>query len=317
MWSIKSTIDRYLAPAVIGEDPFNTEVILEKMDTAVKENQCAKAGVDLALWDLKGKILNLPVYALIGGLCSRKVLVDYTLSSDEPAKMAEEAGKRVQQGYSTLVVKVKGELEGDLERVRVVREAAGPDVKIRVDANQGYRVQNAVNSIRRMERYDIELFEQPVKRQDLFGMVEVAKAVDTPISADESNITLQDALHLVQLGGADILNIKIGKNGGLYNSKKIAAVAEAGGVPCLVGGMLSLEVMRQASRHFAVSTLQAQKGFASEGCGPASQTITGNITKNVVSYEDVKRLGGYIEAPSGPGLGLELDDEMVSRYLAD
>jgi L-alanine-DL-glutamate epimerase-like enolase superfamily enzyme len=145
-------------------------------------------------------------------------------------------------------------------------------------------------------------------------MAKVAQAVDTPISSDESNTSLESVMKLIQRKAADIINIKISKNGGLYRSKKIAAIAEAAGIPIIVGGANTYEVGRQACRHFAVSTAQAQMGMGSEGCAPASQSKIDDVTRSVLTYEDVSQGKGYVEVIPGPGLGAELDEEKVRKY---
>lgn len=312
--STKPVIDIYLAPAIIGADPFDIELVHEKMNRVVPRNLVAKAGIDLALWDIMGKALGLPVYRLLGGSYRGKIPVTYTLSMNTPEDMAEQASLRKSEGYSTVVIKIGHDPEQDLERLRLVREAVGPAVKIRLDANEGYRPDQAIRVIRKMERYEPEFVEEPVKRWDLAGMAKIARAVDTPISSDESNSTLESAMKLIERGAADILNIKVAKNGGLLNCKKIAAVAEANGIPCLVGGDNTYEITRQACRHLATSTPQLHRGFGSEGCGPASQSKIDDVAKTVVTYKDVSSLGGYVVVTPGPGLGVELDEDKIQKY---
>lgn len=312
--STKPTIDRYLSPAVVGEDPFDIERLHRKMDAVVPRNLVAKGGIDLALWDVMGKALNQPVYRLLGGMIEPKILCTYTLSIDTPENMAEQAILRKQQGYKTLVVKIGREPHTDLERLRLVREAVGDEVNLRLDANEAYWPDQAIAIIRQMEKYRPEFVEEPVKRWDVDGMARVAQAVDTPISSDESNTTLDSVMRLIQSRAADIINIKISKNGGLFRSKKIAAVAEAAGIPCIVGGANTYEIGRQACRHFAVSTGQAQMGMGSEGCAPASQSKIDDVTRRVITYEDVTAGQGYVQVLPGPGLGVELDEEKMRRF---
>jgi len=312
--STKPIIDTYLAPAIIGEDPFDIELVHEKMNRIVPRNLVAKAGIDLALWDIMGKALDLPVYKLLGGEYRSRIPVTYTLSMDTPEEMAEQARLRTSEGYSTVVIKIGHDPEGDLERLRLVREVVGPSVKIRLDANGGYRPDQAIRVIRRMERYEPEFVEEPVKRWDLTGMAKVARAVDTPISADESNSGLEGAMKIISQGAADILNIKVAKCGGLLNCKKIAALADANDIPCLVGGDTTYEITRQACRHLATCTPAVQRGFGSEGCGPASQSKIADVAKTVVTYKDVSELGGYVVATPGPGLGIELDEDKIRKY---
>jgi L-alanine-DL-glutamate epimerase-like enolase superfamily enzyme len=312
--STKPMIDRYLAPEVLGEDPFDIERIHQKMDGAVPRNLVAKCGIDLALWDVMGKALDTPACKLLGGVYDPKILCTYTLSIDTPERMAEQALLRKGQGYKTLVVKIGREPGSDIERLRLVREAVGEDVNIRLDANEAYWPDQAVQIIRQMEKYHPEFVEEPVKRWDLDGMAKVAQAVDTPISSDESNTSLETAMRIIQKRAADIINIKISKNGGLYRSKKIAALAEASGIPVIVGGANTYEVGRQACRHFAVSTAQAQMGMGSEGCAPASQSKIDDVTTRVLTYDDVTAGKGYVGVLPGPGLGVELDEEKVRKY---
>lgn len=312
--STKPMIDRYLAPVVLGEDPFDVERIHRKMDAAVPRNLIAKCGIDLALWDVMGKALDTPACKLLGGVSDPTVLCTYTLSMDTPERMAEQALRRKQQGYKTLVVKIGRESAGDLQRVRLVREAVGDGVNLRLDANEAYWPDQAILIIRQMEKYRPEFVEEPVKRWDLDGMARVAQAVDTPISSDESNTSIDTVMRIIQKRAADIINIKISKNGGLYRAKKIAALAEAAGIPCIVGGANTYEVGRQACRHFAVSTAQAQMGMGSEGCAPASQSKLDDVTTRALTYEDVTAGNGYVAVIPGPGLGVELDEEMIRKY---
>ena len=310
--SAKPMIDYCLTPEVVGEDPFNIERIHQKMDACVPRNLVAKGGIDLALWDIMGKALRLPAYRLLGGLYESKILATYTLSIDTPEKMAEQAVYRKSQGYRALVVKIGRNPQNDILRLKLVREAVGWDTLLRLDANEAYSPDQAIRIIRKMEKYEPEFVEEPVKRWDREGMAKVAQAVDVPISSDESNTTLASARKVIEKGAADLINIKISKNGGLYRSKKIAVLAEAVGIPCLVGGANTYEVGRQACRHFAVSTANAQLG--SEGCAPASQSKIDDVTKKILTYDDVTRGDGYVEVIPGTGLGAELDEEKVDKY---
>lgn len=312
--STKVLIDAYLAPAVLGEDPFDIERIHRKMDAVVPRNLLAKSGIDLALWDLMGKAVGQPACKLLGGVLEAKILCTYTLSIQTPEKMAEEASFRKKQGYRTLVVKIGRNPADDIQRLRLVREAVGDDVNIRLDANEAYWPDQAIGLIRKMEPYHPEFVEEPVKRWDLEGMAKVARSVGTPISSDESNTSLESVMEIIRRGAAGIINIKISKNGGLYRSKKIAALVEAAGIPCIVGGANTYEVGRQASRHFAVSTAQAQMGLGSEGCAPASQSKVDDVTRNIITYDDVTKGGGFVGVLPGPGLGVELDEEKIRTY---
>jgi len=163
-----------------------------------------------------------------------------------------------------------------------------------------------------MEKHNPEFVEEPVKSWDLDGMAQVAHAVDTPISFDESNTSLPSVRKIIEKKAASIINIKISKNGGIYRSKKIAALAEAAGIPIMIGGANTYEIIgRQASRHFAISTAQAQMGLGFEGCSPASQSKIDDITKKVVKYEDISKMKGYIPISS---MGIEIDEDKINKY---
>jgi L-alanine-DL-glutamate epimerase-like enolase superfamily enzyme len=314
--STKPLIDVHLTPILIGEDPFDIERIHRKMDAVVPRNLIAKCGIDLALWDLMGKAVGQPAYKLLGGCFDPQILCTYTLSIDPPEKMAEQAAFRRSQGYKTLVVKIGRDPGTDLQRLKLVREAVGAEVSLRLDANEAYWPEQAIGIIRRMEQYHPEFVEEPVKRWDLDGMAKVARSVGVPISSDESNTSVESVMEIIRKEAAGIINIKISKNGGLYRSKKIAALAEAAGIPCIVGGANTYEIGRQASRHFAVSTAQAQMGMGSEGCAPASQSKVDDVTRTVMTYEDVTRGNGFVGVIPGPGLGIALDEEKIRQYGA-
>jgi L-alanine-DL-glutamate epimerase-like enolase superfamily enzyme len=312
--STKPVIDKYLAPAIIGDDPFDIESIHQKMDAIIPRNLIAKCGIDLGLWDLIGKALNLPAYKLLGGEVNPKIHCTYTLSIDTPQNMAEQAFFRKKQGYKTLVAKIGRDPNTDIDRLMAVREAVGAQINIRLDANEAYRPDQAIRIIRKMEKYEPEFVEEPVKRWDLDGMAKVTKAVDVPISSDESNTSIESAARLLRKVAADILNIKISKNGGLFKSKKIAALAEAHGIPCIVGGANTYEIGRQACRHFAVCTAQVEADAGSEGCAPASQSKIDDVTKRIITYNDVTKGDGYVEVLEGAGLGVEIDQEKIKKY---
>lgn len=310
---VKVVIDKYLAPALVGEDPFDIERIDTKLDALLPGNLVAKSGIDLALWDVMGKALNVPAYQLLGGMVDPKIRCTSTLSIDTPVKMAEKAQQRKQQGYKTLVVKVGREPDTDVERLQRVRDAVGSDLRLRVDVNEAYAPDQAIRIIRQMEQYEPEFIEEPVKRWDIDGMARVARAVAVPICSDESNSTLQSVARLIDRRAAGVINIKLSKNGGLHRAKKIAALAEAAGLPVILGGATTFEVARQAHRHFAVSTTAAV-GMGSEGCAPASQSKEDDITTRFHTYDDVTAGGGYLEVISGPGLGVVIDEKKLARY---
>lgn len=304
-----------LVPALIGMDPMDVEAILLKLQSFACPDLGPVAGLELALWDLKGKHLGLPAYKLLGGGVDLDIPVSYTLGIGTPQDMALKTLEMSQYRYQTFVVKVgHGTIKEDVDRVRFIREAVGPDVKLRLDANAAYNVDQAIEVLKAIEEWDIEYIEQPIRPGDLEGIKKVALSTQIPICIDEGLETLKDALELAKTGAVSFFNIKPPQVGGLWLSKKIAGVAESAGIACICGGRMALEVIREASRHFVASTPAACTGHAHEGPGPASQALISGVTQQTVGFEDVRKNGGFVKPSEGPGLGINLDEELLGRY---
>ena len=225
-----------IAPHLIGMSPLRIEQIIETMDRIVAENPSAKAAIDIALYDIMGKTAEKPLFKLLGGF-REAVLTDLTLSIKKPEEMAEDAVRAVGKGFKALKVKVGVNPEEDFERVREIREAVGADIAIRIDANQGWTVNQAIEVLKRLECFDIEFAEQPVTADDIKGLAEIRKNSSILVMADESVHSPEDALNLIRQDAVDLINIKLMKSGGIHKARRIAAVAEAAKVPCMIGCM--------------------------------------------------------------------------------
>ena len=230
-----ATIER-IKEKLIGMDPCDMEAIWTVMNRAVAYDGSAKAAIDLACHDILGKKTGLPLYKVLGGL-SNEIETDMTVGIDDPEVMAQRAREHVEAGFNVIKTKVGVDFATDLARVRAIREAVGDKAKIRLDANQGWKAKEAVELISRLNEYDIELVEQPVPRFDFEGLKYVTANSSVPIMADESCWDSKDALHLVSHRAVDLINIKLMKCGGLYEAKKITAIAEAAGVEVMLGCM--------------------------------------------------------------------------------
>ena len=253
--SIQFAINSVFTPQLIGEDLRHPERVFSKLHRSLVGNSSAKAAVDMALHDLLGQLANQPLVELLGGYRS-EIETDFTVSVNGPEEMAEDAKRYIENGFNVLKVKVGiDEIQKDIERIRAIRQVVDPSVLIRLDANQGWSPREAVRAIRTMEDegLDIELIEQPVKAHDIDGLKYVTDHVDTPIMADESVFSPHDALRVLQLRAADLINIKLMKAGGIYQAKKINTLAESFGVPCMVGSMIETKLGITAAAHFAAS----------------------------------------------------------------
>ncbi|MHB8643869.1 MAG: mandelate racemase/muconate lactonizing enzyme family protein [Gaiellaceae bacterium] len=307
-----AAIDQYLGPQLLGRDPFDRELLLDLLD--YRENSCARSGIDLALHDLIGRALGVPVSVLLGGTHRRRIEVAVEIAGGAPEDMAAMCTSLVSQGVRAFKAKIGGYVDADVERLSAIREAVGPAVTLRADANQGYQPKEAIRLCRLAERASVglELLEQPVAAWDLSGMALVRASVDTPIEADESCYTVHDAIQIVRHGAADVLNVKLAKAGGLYTAKKIAVIAESAGLRCVVGTSFGLGVEVAAKLHLAASTMNILDAV--------------EFTELVVHEQLIEQLesgplalplrDGCLDVPAGPGLGVAPAWEDVDRLRA-
>jgi muconate cycloisomerase len=301
-------IETYLAPQLIGADPTQVERLSTKMARVLAGNVFTKAGIEMALWDLVGKVAGLPLYRLFGGAVRDFVPTKFSISGLEPARAAEIAVWAVEQGFRTMKVKVGIEPEQDVARVRAVREAIGPNIRLGIDANGGWAPRVAIQTIRRICDYGIYFAEQPVAPLDLTWMADVRRQVPVPVMADESLYTIQDAMGIARAGAADILSIYVGKGGGLSAGRKVAALAEAAGLTCTVGSNLELGVASAAMIHLAMASsgIGAEE-FPCDILGPFFYEAD-------LLAEPLPISAGSAKPFERPGLGVELDEERVAHY---
>jgi len=293
-----------IAPRLIGVHPLRIEQIVETMDQAVVENPSAKAAIDIALHDIMGKTARRPLFELLGGY-RQEVLTDITLGIKEPEEMAKDAVKVVRKGFRVLKVKVGVTPEEDFERIQEIRKAVGPNVAIRIDANQGWTVRQAIEVLKKLERLNVEFVEQPVKADDIEGLAEVKKNSSIPVMADESVHSPEDALYVIRKEAADLINIKLMKSGGILKARKIAAVAEAANVPCMIGCMGESTIGITAGAHFAAAVKNVQYADLDSDILLKDKTVLEGGAKLKAS----KRI-----PPMKPGLGIvKLDKEILGK----
>lgn len=283
--------------SLIGLSPYELERIHTMMDTYMHGNSAAKASIDIALYDLCAKGANLPLYRYLGG-SSPEIYSDMSIGIDKPQAMAQLALKYKQQGFTILKVKNGINPDDDVEAVRLIREAVGPEMDIRLDANQGWGVKTALRTLERMQPYGVVEVEQPVRDWDLEGLKYIKERVNIDVMADEAVLTPQDAFQLASLKAADVINIKLMKSSGIYPALKINAIAEAANINCMVGCMNETPL-----------------GIAA---GAALVAALDNITyadlDGHLLLEDIpgmqvyfKQKGGLITLSERPGLGIEIE----------
>ena len=300
-----------LEPALVGHDPRAVETLPALFRRALAANPFTKAGLEMACWDLLGKAAGLPVYRLLGGPVREFVPTKYSVSGLEPPRAAEIAAWAVEQGFRVMKVKVGIEPEGDVARVRAVREAVGWDVKLGVDANGGWTPRVAIQTIHRLMEFGIAFAEQPVAPLDVSWMADVRANVAVPVMADESVSTPQDAMALIRAGAADVLSVYVGKGGGIGPARKVAAIAEGAGLTCTVGSNLELGVANAAMIHLAMAT----PGIGADEF--PCDILSPFFYEDDVLAEPLPIQAGQARPFERPGLGVELDPDKVQRYRVE
>jgi muconate/chloromuconate cycloisomerase len=305
--SVQAVIERYLAPWLLGRDAAGIEPLRREMARRVQGNPFARAAVEMALWDLNGRALGVPVHRLLGGRVRDRVPLSWSLAVASPEAELEEAREKVALGHRIFKLKTAAHpVAHDVERVRRIREAVGAGISLRVDANQGWDRPTALAAIRALEPYALDFVEQPVPRWDLDGMAEIARRVTVPIMADESCGSPHDALAIARLGGVSILALKLTKSAGILGTLAIARIAEAAGMSCYVGCMIETSLGTAAYLQAALAAAPVTWGC--ELFGPL--LLRGDVVRRPVQYAD-----GAILALDGPGLGVDVDETALKEWM--
>ena len=281
---------------LIGENPLNIERIHHIMDRFIIGNTAAKAGIDIALYDIKGKVMNQPLYRVLGGF-DNKVQTDMTIGIGTPEEMAQDAKDKVEKGFRILKIKVGINHQNDMEAIKKIRETVGNNIRIRMDANQGWNVNDAIRMSRFFEKYGVESIEQSLPYWDVDGAAFIRKNTNVKVMLDESIHNSKDALKAVKLQAADILNIKLMKSSGLYMAEKINAIGEAAGINCMLGCMLETRIAITA----AASLVAAKRNITEADLDSFMYCEESELIKGGFSLK-----GDIIELLEKPGLGIEV-----------
>jgi L-alanine-DL-glutamate epimerase-like enolase superfamily enzyme len=287
---------------IVGKDPLAIDDLLRLIGPLVHSNPSAVAAFDMAFFDILGQVAGLPLFRLLGG--TKSVFeTDITTSIDTLEKMTAEAKGYADKGYKTLKVKVGLDPDEDFARIAAIRSAVGPQVALRIDANQGWTVPNAIYGLRKMAPLKIQFCEQPVLASDVAGLKQVRAESPIAIMADEALFGPADAVKLVRAEACDTFNIKLMKAGGILNAVRIAHVADAANMRCMVGCMLETNLGLTAAAHVVAS--QANIVYAD---------LDGNsehVTNPIVGGMTVK--AGTLTLPETPGLGCDVDPAFVKK----
>lgn len=295
----------YVAPAVIGLDPFNIEQIWKAMDRATPDNSQAKGAIDMALYDIMGKKANMPAYNFLGGAVRHKIPLQAIVTIDTLENMKKASIHQVEAGFRTLRIKLGlGDLKEDARLVREIRKTIGDDVKLRVDPNQAYSLKEALKMIPVLEENDVEIYEQPVFWADLDALATVNAATHIPVMPHESMASIYDVKRLITGKAVSLFTLKTDRPGGITKARITRDLAELWNIPCVVMSSVELSISTLASMQFAATLKELP--FACEASGPYEIEDIADNGWRVVD-------GSFI-VPDGPGFGLEIDEDKLKYY---
>ncbi len=320
----KALIETQYAPRVVGRDPFDVEVVWEDLYNRIKDygaqgfSITALSGIDIALWDVMGRATGLPVHKLIGGAHRKEVQAYatglYFIDMDRLVEEAvEEALEYKEQGFRAIKMKIGlGDPKLDVRRVRAVRDAIGPDIALAVDANHCFTVPQAIRLGRMLEELDLLWFEEPISPEDHDGYAQVAQALDLAVAGGENDFTRWGFRDVIAKKAMDIVQPDVCAAGGISEMRKIATLASAFGVECVPhawGSAIGLA----ATVQFLAALPDQPPAFR-----PIPPMLefeqTPNPLRDELAREPIVQRRGVVAVPDGPGLGIEVDREVLARF---
>lgn len=295
-----AAIENFLSPAIAGLDPFDLTDAHRRMDAAITGNSAAKSAVEMALYDLAGRQADLPISRLLGGGPRGPIASSKAVSVASPEHMVAQARRFADAGFATLKIKTGVDAAAEIEAIKSIREAVGPDVALKLDANQGWLLQDATRFLEAVERFDILMVEQPLPAWDFAGAAELRKRTTIPVMLDEGAHSPRDALRAIDMGAADHINIKLLKSGGLKPATEIAAICAAAGITCQIG-TLDTSIGSAAAVHLVHACPVIRHAEINGPTRIAFDVATGFRVHD-----------GYAILDDGPGLGLTVDDAALA-----
>ena len=295
---------------LIGRDP--REIVHRWLDLLSQGGWCsfpyvgnaAMAGIEIVCWDILGKSLNAPVHVLLGGAIRQQVPIMGFVQNTTPEQIEREAHEMVSMGYKTLYTKVGIDEKKDLEAARSLRKGAGPDVPIRVDANEAWSPGTALRMAHAMANLDLQYIEQPIRMRALSEMALLRRRSPVPIAANQSSWLNWDILDILKIDAADVIMSDPWQSGGISGFYKAAALCEAAGLLLVYHSFAPLTIATRAAMQILCS---------SSMCFLAHLTYHHILCDDIVTEPEVIELG-HIKVQYKPGLGLEIDREKIRKY---
>ncbi len=294
-----------LVPALIDLDPFNIRRALVVMDAHVDGRLDAEAAVEMALWDLKARALGVPLHSLLGGRVKDRVTLNAWIGTVPPAQAAAEAREWLHRGFASAKIKLEGPDPEGLARVAAVRDEVGAALALRVDFNESLPLADAVPFIRKLEPFGLTLVEQPVPREQIAALAEIRAGIGIPLMADESVTGPASLIEIIRRQAADIVKVKVMKQGGILRTLAMVETAAAAGLGVVIGHGFGLTLSTLAE-----ATVAAVSPAVLDGCeavGPLK--MAGDVVAKPVVLDQ-----GIIVLPDTPGLGADIDRGELARY---
>ncbi|MDP4286050.1 MAG: dipeptide epimerase [Bacteroidota bacterium] len=297
-------VGQLIAKILKGKNPLDIQGNMDMMDELIYGNSSIKSAFDIAMHDIAAQSAGLPLYQFLGGKKDKILATDYTISIDEPQKMAADALKIKNAGFPVIKVKLGKGKEIDIKRIKAIRKAIGKKLPLRIDANQGWDVNTAIEILEALKNDNIQYCEEPIPRWDFLNLKKVKKKSSIPIMADESCCDHHDAKTLIQLGACDMFNLKLGKSSGLLKGGKIIALAEKEKMAMQVGGFMESKIAMTANAHLALSSKYILHCDFDTPLMFAEDPVSGGI---------VYKEKGIIEVPESAGLGAWLEHDRLAK----
>ena len=295
-------VAQYLAKKLLGMNPLEVETCSKVMDSVIFGNSSIKSAFDMALYDIAAQNAGLPLYQFLGGKNDKTIETDYTVSLGDKDAMAEDALQIKNRGFQFIKVKVGGQKEEDIERIRLIRKTIGPEIPLRLDANQGWNTNDTVEILNAVADCNIQLCEEPIPRWNYMELSEISKQSPIPIMADESCCDHHDAKRLIDLEACELFNIKLGKSAGIFTALKIIGLAEKAGIKIQIGGFLESRLGFTASAHLALTS----KNIVYFDFDTPLMLIDDPVIGGIQYLEN-----GKIQIPETPGLGASIDPDFL------
>ena len=297
-------VGQYFAKLLKGKDALKLNDHLIAMDKLIYANTSIKSAFDIALHDIIGQHRQVPLYKLYGGKNNKQLVTDYTVSLGDPEKMAADALKIKKQGYPSIKIKLGDSGKKDIERIKMIRKAVGAKIPLRIDANQGWSVKEAIETLKALEKYDIEHCEEPIAKWNFMRLRKIKKSSPIPIMADESCGDAHDAERLLKLKACDMFNIKVGKAGGVFNAYESVKLVDKAKMHMQVGAFLESRLGMTASAHLALcSDNIVHCDF------DTPLMFSEDIVTNGLTYHEK----GIMKVPDLPGLGASIEQWQLDK----